>query len=159
MSNFKCEKCGMTNIDCGEDGFKTPKEIELEACVKELEKYLQELFETLKIDNTGIFWDNSLEYYATRTTTAKNKIKELDEIAIKLNTRVEQQTEEKYNLNMDVLKLERKLKIAEKALKYYTDGEDICEAKLQCSDTWGYIVNDNYTDIAKQALQKMEEMK
>lgn len=30
MSNFICSECGMTNIDCGRDGYKTPKEIELE---------------------------------------------------------------------------------------------------------------------------------
>lgn len=30
MSNFICEKCGMTNIDCGHQGYKTEREIELE---------------------------------------------------------------------------------------------------------------------------------
>jgi len=30
MSNFICPECGMTNIDCGWDGYKTPKEIGLE---------------------------------------------------------------------------------------------------------------------------------
>ena len=30
MSNFICEKCGMTNIDCGYQGYKTEREIELE---------------------------------------------------------------------------------------------------------------------------------
>lgn len=30
MSNFICKECGMTNIDCGYAGYKTPKEIELE---------------------------------------------------------------------------------------------------------------------------------
>lgn len=30
MSNFICEKCGMTNIDCGRQGYKTEREIELE---------------------------------------------------------------------------------------------------------------------------------
>ena len=30
MSNFICPECGMTNIDCGYAGYKTPKEIELE---------------------------------------------------------------------------------------------------------------------------------
>ena len=30
MSNFICSECGMTNIDCVRDGYKTPKEIELE---------------------------------------------------------------------------------------------------------------------------------
>lgn len=30
MSNFQCPHCGMTNIDCGKEGYKTPREIELE---------------------------------------------------------------------------------------------------------------------------------
>ena len=30
MSNFICDKCGMTNIDCGRQGYKTEREIELE---------------------------------------------------------------------------------------------------------------------------------
>lgn len=38
MSNFKCDKCGMVNIDCGLGGFKTPREIELEECIKEIEQ-------------------------------------------------------------------------------------------------------------------------
>lgn len=58
-----------------------------------------------------------------------------------------------------VKELEEKLKIAKEALQYYADGEDIGEAKLQCSDAWRYIVDDNHTDIAKQALQKMKEVK
>ena len=30
MSNFTCPTCGLTNIDCGKDGYKTAREIELE---------------------------------------------------------------------------------------------------------------------------------
>lgn len=30
MSNFICPTCGITNIDCGKDGYKTAREIELE---------------------------------------------------------------------------------------------------------------------------------
>lgn len=30
MSNFVCPTCGFTNIDCGKDGYKTLREIELE---------------------------------------------------------------------------------------------------------------------------------
>lgn len=30
MSNFICPECGMNNIDCGKDGYKTAHEIELE---------------------------------------------------------------------------------------------------------------------------------
>lgn len=31
MANFVCEYCGMVNIDCGKDGYKTEKELQLEA--------------------------------------------------------------------------------------------------------------------------------
>ena len=55
--------------------------------------------------------------------------------------------------------LNKKLKIAEEAMQYYTDGEDMSEAKLQGSDAWRYIVDDNHTDTAQQALQKMKEAK
>lgn len=41
MSNFKCNKCGFINIDCGKDGYKTPKEIELELKVKDLEEEMK----------------------------------------------------------------------------------------------------------------------
>ena len=30
MSNFICPTCGFNNIDCGKDGYKTDREIELE---------------------------------------------------------------------------------------------------------------------------------
>ena len=42
MSNFICSECGMTNIDCGYGGYKTPKEIELEAENKKLKEQLEE---------------------------------------------------------------------------------------------------------------------
>lgn len=38
MSNFQCPNCGMTNIDCGKQGYKTSKEIELEKENKEIRK-------------------------------------------------------------------------------------------------------------------------
>ena len=44
MSNFKCSECGMINIDCGLGGFKTPREIELEKRVKDLEQKLNAQF-------------------------------------------------------------------------------------------------------------------
>lgn len=66
---------------------------------------------------------------------------------------------EKYNHIVDINKqLESKLKIAEEALQYYADGEDMSEAKMQGSDAWRYIVDDNHTDTAQQALQKMKEV-
>lgn len=39
MSNFVCPHCGMTNIDCGKDVFKTPREIELENALNEIEEF------------------------------------------------------------------------------------------------------------------------
>lgn len=45
MSNFKCSECGMINIDCGKEGYKTPREIELETVVIEVENRLKTLDE------------------------------------------------------------------------------------------------------------------
>lgn len=44
MSNFKCKECGTINIDCGKEGFKTPREIELE---KKLNAQFAEMEEKL----------------------------------------------------------------------------------------------------------------
>lgn len=41
MSNFQCPQCGMINIDCGKDGYKTAREIELEHALIEIEKIAQ----------------------------------------------------------------------------------------------------------------------
>ena len=43
MSNFKCKECGTVNIDCGKEGFKTTKEIELEKQLKIAEDINKEL--------------------------------------------------------------------------------------------------------------------
>lgn len=48
MSHFVCPKCGMTNIDCGRDGYKTEREIELEQQVKCLQEQLKEANHILK---------------------------------------------------------------------------------------------------------------
>lgn len=40
MSNFICSECGITNIDCGSAGYKTPKEIELEEQKEILIKFI-----------------------------------------------------------------------------------------------------------------------
>lgn len=46
MSNIKCPTCGVTSYDCGKDGYKTAREIELEKkleiAVKALEYYANE---------------------------------------------------------------------------------------------------------------------
>lgn len=44
MSNFQCPECGMINIDCGKGVFKTPRELELEKRVKDLEQKLNAQF-------------------------------------------------------------------------------------------------------------------
>lgn len=36
MSNFICPTCGLTNIDCGKTGYKTPRELELEENLKKV---------------------------------------------------------------------------------------------------------------------------
>ena len=48
MSNFICSECGMTNIDCGRAGYKTPKEIELENQIDYLSKKVERLQEQKK---------------------------------------------------------------------------------------------------------------
>ena len=48
MSNFRCSECGMTNIDCGRAGYKTPKEIELENQIDYLSKKVERLQEQKK---------------------------------------------------------------------------------------------------------------
>lgn len=61
MSNFICSKCGMTNIDCGGAGYKTPKEIELENQIADLSKKVHILNEAnMKLENElGRFADLS----------------------------------------------------------------------------------------------------
>ena len=48
MSNFICSECGMTNIDCGGAGYKTPKEIELEKENKRLQEQKQKVIALIK---------------------------------------------------------------------------------------------------------------
>ena len=36
MSNFICPECGINNIDCGKEGYKTPKEIRYERALREI---------------------------------------------------------------------------------------------------------------------------
>lgn len=48
MSNFICEKCGMTNIDCGKQGYKTEREIELEKQLDREIKINRKLVKALK---------------------------------------------------------------------------------------------------------------
>ena len=43
MSNFVCSNCGTPYIDCGDAGYKTPKEIELEKKLDIAVKALKEI--------------------------------------------------------------------------------------------------------------------
>ena len=51
MSNFICPHCGMTNIDCGEQGYKTAKEIELGKQIEEIKSKVIEAKNCLTIAN------------------------------------------------------------------------------------------------------------
>ena len=55
-------------------------------------------------------------------------------------------------------RLSKKLKIAEEALQYYADGEDIRQERTDTGNV-RYVIEDSYTDTAQQALQKMKEVK
>lgn len=54
MSNFICSECGMTNIDCGSAGYKTPKEIELEKKLEIATKALKKI-ERIKVGKENNF--------------------------------------------------------------------------------------------------------
>lgn len=49
MSNFQCPQCGMINIDCGKNGYKTPKELQYEKALDEIEGILQIIVESNKV--------------------------------------------------------------------------------------------------------------
>ena len=51
MSNFTCPTCGFTNIDCGKDGYKTTREIELEKKLDITVKALR-IYANLRYDGT-----------------------------------------------------------------------------------------------------------
>ena len=95
MSNFKCSECGMINIDCGKEGYKTPREIELETLVIELENRLKTLDE------------EAVTYQLTE--------KEYEEYK-KLKVRSKQ-------LEKENEKLKEKLKIAEETLQKISEVE------------------------------------
>lgn len=43
MSNFQCPQCGMVNIDCGKEGYKTPKELGYEKALEEIDGVIKNL--------------------------------------------------------------------------------------------------------------------
>lgn len=121
---------------------KTDLNIKLISRIKELEQKLNAQF---------VEMEEKLTAEENKNFELKEEIKELRD----LNRRLDNQREEYWK---EYLKLDKKLKIAEEALQYYADGQDMGEAKLEGSDAWRYIVDDNHTDIAKQALKQMEEV-
>lgn len=56
-----------------------------------------------------------------------------------------------------IKQLEDKLQIAQEALEYYANGEDISEESTNVGNTV-YVVPDGYTDFAYRSLQKMKEV-
>jgi len=48
MSNFVCPYCGIVNIDCGKEGYKTPEEIKLEKQLEEARDRISQLEDELK---------------------------------------------------------------------------------------------------------------
>lgn len=90
MSNFICEKCGMTNIDCGHQGYKTEREIELEKQLDReihinrkmkmaLEKYAD--LKNWRCDTITGFqsvWQGGVDDEQTGNITALQILKEID---------------------------------------------------------------------------------
>lgn len=52
--------------------------------------------------------------------------------------------------------LQHKLQIAAEALQFYADMEETRETKEQGSNRWIYTIDDNYGDLAQQALEQIE---
>lgn len=71
MSNFICEKCGMTNIDCGKQGYKTPREIELEKQLDREIKINRKMKNALKV-----YADPDVLYYKL----AQQVLKEVEDV-------------------------------------------------------------------------------
>ena len=86
MSNFICPTCGFNNIDCGGDGYKTDREIELEKKLeienKELRRLLKECrtaFEVYAKEDETCGLDENNKYakhLLTRISTALNESEE-----------------------------------------------------------------------------------
>lgn len=60
MSNFQCPHCGMVNIDCEKDGFKTPKELEYEKALKEIEEYCNSVSVEENLYNSRHFYNGGV---------------------------------------------------------------------------------------------------
>lgn len=62
-----------------------------------------------------------------------------------------------YHMTKD-LENRDKLRIATEALHFYADMEETRETKEQGSDRWIYVVDDNYGDLAQQALKDIGDV-
>lgn len=148
MSNFKCSECGMFNIDCGKD-YKTPREIELETLVIELENRLKTLDEEAV---TYQLTEKEYEEYKKLKVSSKQLEEENEETKAQRDTYVNlmnvYKNISKGRQDSEIVihyidKLEKKLKIAEEALNDIATFNDYIVVQLD----------------AQQALQKIKEVK
>lgn len=77
MSNYKCPECGMINIDCGKEGYKTPREIELEKENEMLKGKLKVAADSL---NYIAILDNN---YIVAKLDAQQALQKIGEVKIK----------------------------------------------------------------------------
>lgn len=100
MSNFICSECGMTNIDCGGAGYKTPKEIELEKENEKLKKDITEL--KVRLLDAREARDNA-------TKVANTYLSQKDDLRKKVHI-LNEANEKKYNELCAEIKENKKLK-------------------------------------------------
>lgn len=82
MSNFKCPTCGITNIDCGEAGYKTDREIELEKkldiVVKALEEIKNAYIDLTTQDEYGSYYIDEAKLFVDIVGKIIKELKEID---------------------------------------------------------------------------------
>ena len=74
MSNFICCECGIAQIDCGGDGYKTQKEIELEKKLEIATKALKRYEDKQNWDIRGV----SFMKHNKGFTIARKALKEME---------------------------------------------------------------------------------
>lgn len=52
MSNFECEYCGATYIDCGRQGYKTLREINLEETLDKIKVIAEDIIKNDSYENS-----------------------------------------------------------------------------------------------------------
>ena len=162
MSNFKCSECGMINIDCGKAGFKTPREIELETLVIELENRLKTLDEQAV---TYQLTEKEYEEYKKLKVSSKQLEEENEATKAQRDTfanlmnvykNISKGRQDSEIVIDYINKLKQKLKIAEEALTKISKLNLVMEHN-------GYTYR-GFEDFlgkkeAQQALQKMKNVK